>query len=69
MVRTSGIHGVVRETGAMAEWLRCLTSVAFLLSSVIGLSQWHIPGSVGSNPTENRAGMRTLVKPLFIIII
>ena len=33
--------------GAVAKWLRWLTSVAWLLSGVIGLSQWHIPGGCG----------------------
>ena len=46
-----------------------MNSVAFLLSGVIGLNQSHIPWGMGSNPTGDMAGLRTLVKPLIIIFI
>ena len=41
--------------GAVAEWLKWQTSVAWLLSGVIGLSQWHMTWGVGSNPTGDMA--------------
>ena len=40
---------------AMADWIRWLPSVAWLLFGVIGFGQWHIPGGVGSNPNGDMA--------------
>ena len=53
--------------GDMAELLRWLTSVAWLLSGLISLSQWHIPGGCRFKSHWYMTGLHTLAQPWIII--